>query len=75
MTASAFRQKVLHANFMPRAIVHYLVTVAETLNPDARERIAGDLASGESKILAAATKASKAMTALEAKSTKKKKAA
>lgn len=72
MNASTFREKILHAGFMPRALAHYLVSIAETLEPDARERIAGKIDAGAGKLMAAATKAAEQLTAIEKKTKKKK---
>lgn len=71
MNASVFRDKISHAGYLPSALVHYLVSVADTLEPEARERIAGKINAGADKLMTVAAKAAEQLTSLE-KSAKKK---
>ncbi len=72
MNASTFRDKVSTAGFMPRALVQYLVSIAETLKPDVRERIAGKIDAAAGKMLEAAKRAADSISALETKAKKSK---
>ena len=57
MTASTFRERVTRVGFLPGAFVHYLLSVADALKPDSRQRIADKLDAGESATLLLATDA------------------
>jgi hypothetical protein len=70
MNATVFRDKVRHAGYLPQALAQYLVSIADTLKPDVRERIAGKIDAGTSKLLAAAKRAAEDLDKLERKAKK-----
>ncbi|HRH93147.1 MAG TPA: hypothetical protein PKV72_01300 [Candidatus Peribacteria bacterium] len=74
MNASVFRDKIRQAGYLPGALAQYLVSIADTLQPDVRERIAGKVEAGAGKLMAAAARAADEMSAIAAKSSKAKKA-
>lgn len=70
MNVAVFKDKVRHAGYLPQALAHYLVSIADTLKPDVRERIAGKIDAGTSKLLAAAKRAAEDLDKLERKAKK-----
>lgn len=65
MTASAFRTKLSAITFMPKAFTQYLSRVADNLKPESREAMIAKMEAGESAVLMAATKATRAMSQLQ----------
>ncbi len=73
MDAATFRNIVLQSAYLPTSFRHYLVGVADTLSPAARERLAKRIDFSGSKVLEAARKAAnnlEKIAAIEAKEMK-----
>ncbi len=65
MTTADFRSRLTHIDFMPIAFLSYLAGVADALKPESRASIIRKLENGQADLIAAATKATRAMSEIQ----------